>query len=721
MKNTIYIFSAILFLTFSVSAQQRMNKTEKFESKMTDLLKEDKEAMFKTNRAPEAFKDESIVVLAEKVKISFYGKGALTSSLTYVHRKILLNDIAALEASSEYTFDKPNDANAMQLNIIKTDGSIVKVDLKDAVKDERKLKIRSYNFSFSEEKQKIALKNLEVGDVLEYVGLFDKWQGNYQSTYYLASEYSIVSSKIVYEVEKDNFYVAYKMINDCPQFKTGKVKNLITYTLEDTMRRSYEDELEDIPAYTEPHFKMRVIPNHLVGNYAFKYQKGKAKTTVTEIDLKQEALWMTENLEGSSSEYYIDYIEKFGYRQTDAEFLKSYFYYLRDRIYVETATFDATPQSRKLNLMNKMIRAANKWRIPYEIVFLKDKDEGRFSDILFEDELYCGVIFKTPEEEVSFYSFHLFAHPNEMPSDFEGTEAYRVKIGSSIAKTTVKKYQVPVTPNTHNTYFTKMNAGFSGGIDSLKLDQHVVLKGYYRNNAKFDLVNRYDYFNKYLKQLTDEKVLTDTNLHYYFITNKAYLDYDEPFIQSEEIRGRELFKKNQSNRLKRHFENDHKNESYTLLKYNQYQIISDSRPADSNWVEWKEDLVIGDVAAKIDDKLMVLEVGKIFSGMYQINNDKNREVRSKPFVIKFNRTFTSELALTLPEGYKIKDLSQLNRTFENSTGKFSTIASMQGNTLNIVLNKEYKANTYEKEKWPQYINFLDAAAGFNQVKIVLEK
>jgi hypothetical protein len=721
MKKNIYIFSTFLFLNFGVLAQQPLDKTQKFESKMSDLLKEDKELMFQTNKVPDAFKDESIIVLAEKVKISFYGKASLTSSLTYVHKKILLNDIAALEAFSEYTFDKPNGANAMQLNVIKTDGSVIKVDLKDAVKDEKKLKIRSYNFSFSEEKQKIALKNLEVGDVLEYVGLFDKWQGNYQSTFYLASEYSIVASKIIYEVEKDNFYVAYKSINNCPQFKTNKVSNVITYTLEDTMRSSYEEELEDITAYTEPHFKIHVIPSYMVKNFAFKYQIGKAKTAVTEIDLKQEVLKEMKLLTGSSSEYYIDYIEQYGYRQTDAEFLKTYFYYLRNRIYTETVTFDTKPQSFGLSLMNKMIRGAQKRKIQYEIVLLKDKDEGRFDDILFEDELYWGVIFKTAEADVSFYSFHLFAHPNEMPSDFEGTEAYRLKVGSTIAKTTIEKYQIPVTQNTHNTYLTKMNASFSGGIDSLKVNQHVVLKGYYRNNTKFDLLNRYDYFNLFLKQLKEEKVLNDTNLHFYFITNKAYLNYDETFIKSEEIRGRELFKKNQNDRLKRYFENGHKSESYTLLKYNQYQILSDSKSPDSNWLEWREDLVIGDVATKIDDKLMVLEVGKIFSGMYQINNDKNREVRSKPFVIKFNRAFTTELALTIPEGYKIKDVSQLNRLFENSTGKFSTVASIQGNTLNIILNKEYKANTYAKETWPEYISFLDAAAGFNQVKIVLEK
>jgi hypothetical protein len=722
MNKIIYIVAVVLLGAGSASAQNNaVAKTEKFESTMKEMLKEDTEPMFKLTVAPAAFKDESVVMLAQKIKVKFYGSGTSSSSMTYVHTRILLNDIAALEEFSEFSFDKPNSSNAIQINIIKKDGKVEPVNLDDAISEEKKMNLRYINFNFSEEKKKIALKNLEVGDILEYVGLFDKWQHNYQATYYFASGNCIVVSKIVYEIEKDKFFVAYKSINKAPLFEITKTKTAVTYTVLDTMRKKYDGELEDMMALSEPHFKMRVIPKSVVNAYDFDYQMGKPKTAVTEKDLKQVVWDQVKNLENSGSEYYLDFIEKYGYRQPDDEYIKTYFYYLRDRIYTASATFDDQPKSQGLGMMNKLIRAAQKRNIPFEILLFKDQTEGRFDDILFEDELYWGVVFNTKEGDVGFYSFHLYAHPDEMPSDYEGTTAYRFKIGSSMAKTTITRFEIPVQPTAHNIYLTKTDAVFLGSNDSLKLNQQIVKKGYYRNTSKFALNNRYDHFNRYLKQLKEEKVIQNDNLRYYFITNYAYIDYDKDFIDSEELRCREVFRQNQSDHLKRYFESAHQSEKYKVLQYNDYKILSDSRSPDSNWVEWNEELIIGDITHKVNDKMTVLEIGEIFSGMYQINSDKNREVRTKPFMIRFNRSYISDLTLKLPEGFKIKDLTMLNTTFENKTGKFTTVASMNGNVLHVVLTKSYKANTYKKEEWPEYIAFLDAAASFNQVKIVLEK
>jgi hypothetical protein len=560
-----------------------------------------------------------------------------------------------------------------------------------------------------------------VGDILEYISLVDSWQANYQKTYYFASDYSIVGAKIIFEYEPDNFMMAQKCINNCPPFRMTKSKSNIVYTIEDTMRMKYVEELEDIPALTEPHFKIHVIPKRLRPYFGFQFTNGTSKTKITEDDLKNEVYTTINKLSESNSEYYIDFIEKYGYHQSDAEYLRTYFYYMRDHFFTESVTFYDKPKSSGLSLMNKLIRGAQKRKIPFEIVLMKDKDEGPFDDLLFEDELYWAVIFKTSEGELSFYSFHLFSHPNEIPSDYEGTEAYRFKIGSSAKNTQITKFTIPSTSSEKNTYHTLLNVQFDNGIDSVNVVQRCILKGYYRNNIKFDLINRNDYFYAYLNQLREFKIIQNNDLRYYFVTYKAYNNFNKTFIDNEELRGRELFKVNQSNNLKQYFEQGHRKERYKLLKFKEYKIISDSRSPDSNWVEWEEKLSIGDIVKQVNQEFLVLEVGKIFSGMYQINGDRNREVRTKPIFIKYNRSIISDLSIKLPDGYKIKDVTKLNKKFENTLGSFTTTASTQGNMLTINLNKTYKANTYQKENWSDYISFLDAAAAYNQTKIILEK
>jgi hypothetical protein len=107
--------------------------------------------------------------------------------------------------------------------------------------------------------------------------------------------------------------------------------------------------------------------------------------------------------------------------------------------------------------------------------------------------------------------------------------------------------------------------------------------------------------------------------------------------------------------------------------------------------------------------------------MYQINNDRNREERNGQFYISNNRTYTTNISVKIPAGYKVQNLNNLNFNVDNQTGTFTTKAEIVGDEIKLTMTKIYKAGIYDKTIWPQYIQFLDSAVAFTRTSIILTK
>lgn len=693
--------------------------------KLKEFVKEDKEPMFSLTQAPEKYKDQSIIVLAKKMRFRFYGSKTMSSSYSYIHTRILLNDLSAIEEFSEYVFDEPSNSNALEIKVIKKSGETILVDLKDAVKEGFEIKTGFRGLNLGEKQNKIAIKNLQIGDIIEYVGIVDRWQRSaYAYGYYMSGGYPVVNTKVVYEYEPNNFVFHWKSLNGAPEFKKDKgTKNFNTFVLQDSMRDAYYEELETKRNITEPYFKVRIVPAYIVSKMDFNYTLGKVRSEITEADFKRAVFKTVKELDGGTSWYYYSYIKKYGYNktETDMEYLTKYFYYLRDVLFTADLAFAGEAENVGITMMNKMIKAAQKRDIPFEVVLFCDRDEGTFKDVLFEDDIYWGVTFKTSEGEVSFNTFNAFSHPNEMPRDFEGTEAYYFKVGRSEKSTTLRKVAIPMTDPTKNIWLTDLKAFFLNGMDSLLVHQTIDLRGTYRNNEKNKLVNRYQFYNEYIKLLTEEKLIDKKNKYYFFVNVYAYRKFNIDFLDKQEGSEKELFENIEYKKLLNHFKRGHQEQSYDLLRYIDYKIINDSRSPGKPNLQWEENLVMGNVSHKVNDQTYVFDLGKLVGDMYQINNDRNREERNGQFYISNNRTFTTNISVKIPEGYKVQNVNNLNFNVDNQTGTFTTKAEIVGDEIKLTMTKIYKAGVYDKTIWPQYIQFLDSAVAFTRTSIILTK
>jgi len=119
-----------------------------------------------------------------------------------------------------------------------------------------------------------------------------------------------------------------------------------------------------------------------------------------------------------------------------------------------------------------------------------------------------------------------------------------------------------------------------------------------------------------------------------------------------------------------------------------------------------------------------LKIGKII-GLQ--SNLFDEDIRNNPIEISFPNSYDYNIEVDIPKGYKVIDFSELNRTKEyisvdgNSTAKFISKASLKGNKLNIIINEYYKKLKYNKKRYQEFRQVINAAAEFYKSNIILEK
>ena len=119
-----------------------------------------------------------------------------------------------------------------------------------------------------------------------------------------------------------------------------------------------------------------------------------------------------------------------------------------------------------------------------------------------------------------------------------------------------------------------------------------------------------------------------------------------------------------------------------------------------------------------------LKIGKII-GLQ--SNLFDEDIRNNPIEISFPNSYDYNIEVDIPKGYKVIDFSELNRTKEyisvdgNSSAKFISKASLKGNKLNIIINEYYKKLKYNKKRYQEFRQVINAAAEFYKSNIILEK
>ena len=104
-----------------------------------------------------------------------------------------------------------------------------------------------------------------------------------------------------------------------------------------------------------------------------------------------------------------------------------------------------------------------------------------------------------------------------------------------------------------------------------------------------------------------------------------------------------------------------------------------------------------------------------------------KEKRWNPIEINFPNEYDYNIKFDIPKGYTIANFENLNiykkyvSVDGNITAKFKSYAKYDNNTLIIYVKEFYKSLRYEKNRYDEYRDVINAAAKFYESSVLLEK
>ena len=691
MKRNFLSLISMLFCVHFLSAQTEAEK------KIKEEMWERPAPEFKSTQVPEKWKNESAVLLAlQREYISDYGTKMRGISPTKVfvqklnlHFRIKVLDKAAVEDFSEIEFNdrtvktnlfgKASEYRVIGIKVIKPNATEKEVDLKKAVKTD----------AGSSSELKIAVPNLEPGDILDYfIAIRDEdlSLSEFGDEETLEGKYPIVSQTLSFRVHRLlNFNAA--SLYGAPSFKTSTEGEGTNYILRDQMR----EKSPDIPW----NYVYRTAPQ-----IRYMIRKGDEKP-----DMKKQAQNLLGYFNSNASDigFMIDFMRGNFKNETDTRKIVFELYYmLRNPIYLK-AYFNVA-QGKPLDVgaagnmfFYLMTKYLNKYDIDHQMMLVPSRRMGPISTL--SNFQTCDFVLKiNTKPAIYIYRPTPFGLPDEFPEVFEGMEGIS---GSTRATPRPLPKSTMEQNNTNYSIQLTLRPGDNTKID---LKRTVEAGGHNRYYHQYRVVTNYDYLKEYdlpKYQVQSSHLMRDIIKEY----NKEKVKYEQRVTQDYNDRDTRLIKDIENDL-------DVKVSDYKLTLKNPGMWNSSPK------VIYADEFTAENLTKKAGPNL-ILELGHLIEQQTTIKDQQKS--RAVDVYMDYARSYNHEFTFEIPDGYTIEGLENFNTKIENTTGGFVSSANIEGKKLVIKAKKYYAKNYYPASDWPSITAFLDASVRFYNAKILLKK
>ncbi|MFT3682266.1 MAG: DUF3857 domain-containing protein [Ferruginibacter sp.] len=731
MKRIFLSISVIFLFTINNSYGQTIKEelAVKLQSNVEPVFKE-ADASFTTNQIPDKWAGYSGVIISQKTKFIFdkAQSGDKLNVYETAHKKIKLLDKDAVSRYSEFYFRTGHVNDGFALRIIKPGGETDTVSLLTAVMVEDnddvpslftpyfdkqstiKDKSKSVNLYF-----KLAVSNLEPGDIIDYA--YTVFNDNdvarmnnleFDPIYYLCTrEYPVMYQQ--FEINTDEkSYVNSKALNGAPEFMEGSAGGYRVFTWKDNDREKVKDTRWVNEYMALPMVKFQVIySKNSNAEELFISDRGELKKSITPEELAKKVNRIYEKMDASggrkltqdnlianyttgllnSTEYYLRKTE--AYDISDEEFIKRVYYILRHTNGIYGKSLGS--QYFAYVMMEKL----KKKGIAAELIITTSNSTTLMKDVIFGSELQWLIKAK----DKFIFNFSSNTNTFDLDDDYLGNEAYAITLGKIPTATPVS---LPTTTVDQNISGTTIDAALDDKIENIKVTATNSLKGLYKRQNDWPV-------------LLYTTVYDNDHLSYY-----GDSDYDQlPEKNQDEIQRllfarKEEFKKRKPKYMKSRLQGDYDN----VVSYDNFTLVTDGRTFNKQELKYTEIFTLGDLTKKAGNSYLV-SLPALMGGQVQVKPEDRQ--RKYDVDVRYPRTLTWDINFTVPAGYAVKGLTDLNQNVENEVGTFSTKAAMEGSVLKLNIKKVYKQPVISKDKFDKMLEFIDAAYNFSQRRILLKK
>lgn len=611
------------------------------------------------------------------------------------------------------------DKKFFGVRIIKLNGEINEIDLENE-------KVKISDSGASQDEFKIAIANLEPGDVIDYYFCtIDSWETSatvfdpFETT--LNNEYPIMDFSYKIKLGND-FFINHNSYNGAPK--------LTDITPPDSKQKEYSLVGKNIEKRKVSRW---VYP--LVEYPSFKYQIAFARTKkkknevfafLSENDgFIKSSVTSNDVLRAYKNDYGLEYSRKAiknyvkDKELSKNDLVEQVYYFMRHTYlnkYIESAVAYEENLTEPTLVYNNPLVINNKKRfllyfgtflkdnkISFEFIKAKRRYNGSIDDLLIKKNL-TSIIKVNLDKPIYLYPFKSNTFANWIPSTIEGTEAYTLKFSDKYKEIEkVEKVNLPSSNYKNNNTSELSKVSFDDEFSTITINRKSSLIGHNKVNEMGDRIYFFDYINSEYEKYNTTPYAT-------LLDKKNKKRYDKEFPAYQE----KMSKKRLKN-LEKSTQNEY---DFNIDDY-KYEVVSTGRYSINDSLIYKEDFIIKSDLIKKAGPNHIIEIGKLIGS--QVAIDKKEKERTENIYMPYPRSFNNEINVTIPEGYTVSGIEKLNLKIENETGGFISEATLEGNVLNINTYKYY-ANNYEPNaNWPKMLEFLEAAYQFSQQKILLKK
>jgi len=755
-NNLVVLLFACLANLGSVNAQSSKD-AEKYKSESVEMRKQVwawNKPQFKVSAVPQQYAAASRVVLAHhteltadsKSKLQFTGIGfgvKKEQSLVEVVREMVkLNDKNSVDDYSELSFTQFQKTSGFYsgekttayvgVRIIKPNGSIKEINADDIVltKD-----------AASEKKAKVAIPDLQPGDILDYFIATEQFLTNDMSNkpyqVVLFEDAPVLSHSFHAQLGK-KYAIQYRSYNGAPELKVSKNDdNDIVVDVEKTNIPPFETSLWVAPGLQLPFIRMNISLGYkgLGSRFMDTRRPGEvSKNTDSEEFLEDKA-------SGLSSRYYNGYwmkaakdeydgierdAKKFSKQNeiafkdlSDDEKAAQLFYTLR---FTKLLEFSISKLSEKINISDY---SYNGLAFPLfctmkaagldPAILVSNKRTGfRFNELMDAADLAENTYLPGSNKFLSLQS--IYDIPFAVPDEIEGlTITKSCTFDHPGAIMGIKKMMgltnvatgpsVPMSSADKNAHVENLKLSITSDKNSLLVQRSTTMKGLLKSDAQRQFILYEDFYEAERLAFNDKKSLLEDLED--GKKSKKYVDEVKNAFAEARKKQKDVFLAE----AKEWFEMD-----VTNLKDNKTDKLGVRHTAPD--FVYSSTFNLGGAVKKAGNNIIV-EIGKMQGQPLVIKQEQRK--RDIDVYMPFARSFEYNIVLEIPEGYTAEGIAALNKKVENETGLFIAEASATDKLVTIKVKKQYIHNFEPAKNWDKVMAFMDASSDWVNAKLLLKK
>jgi hypothetical protein len=718
--NQIRSIFLIAFTSFFIS----------FLAKSSDRSEEIRERMWGGNdgafsqiETPDKWSDESAIVIAQFNRFE-YKKPAVINELyanRYFHNRLKINDKSALNEYTEIKF-LSNQGRRLTVyagfKVIKKDGREILIDPADAVEMEQVEggEKRAY--------KKLAIPNLEVGDIIDYYICEDRVIPLTSKIYYfspvqfhLPQEYPVMHQKLEFNVQRRCF-ISLRSMNGAPELKMeyDEANEEQNYTLVDEDREAVKDVRWFYPYRELPTIKFRAAyasGKAIRQNDVLLGEPGVVKKEVSEQEISDFVSYLIANSYNDPA-LILKHVKK-NVDKNAGNFEKAkagYYYHRNYQLQWDEVTTIADKEQWDQNLAyvrDNTVRFLDRFSgflatsdIPYEIVIVTPRDGSSLDNVLLENELKYLMRVKQGDEYLYLSEIDNFTIPGEISSEYQGAEAYVVDGLADFKDWKLKKIDLPVSEKDQNMSESELTLSLDEDLKGCTIDIERKITGLFKPYHQYVLLDFYDY-----KEEEGSRYDMRDDFEGTLWMKKRLMTLRESYMS-----GRDKMK---DEYLKSFVDNDYE---FEIESVSGLKIDQTGRYDDKPEFTYHFSLKTNNLISKAGGNYLV-NIGKLIERQVKIEEEELE--RKHGIYMDAPRTYKYRISLQIPEGFEVEGLDKLSIDIKTSQGGFVSSASVEAGNLTVETTKYYSNIYAGKDMWPELVKFLNAANQFSEQKILLRK